>query len=134
MPRHIAVLLSLLLGVGLHIDWHLARPLHHRLSLDWSYHWAITAALFAVAGCVIARSWPGQRWRLGAVVFVSAALLAQVVEPVLEALLYDHRLGYDVEPARWIAFGKSILASAIAYLTALLLCGPKRLVHVKRRI
>ena len=86
MPRRAAALLSLLLGVVLHVDWHLARPLHHRLSLDWSYHWAFTAALFAVVGCIIARTWPTQRWRLGAVVF---------------------------------------LASAIAYVGALVLCAPK---------
>lgn len=131
MPRHAAVLLSLLLGAGLHVDWHLARPLHHRLSLDWSHHWAITAALFALVGCAIARLWPSHRWRLGGVVFVSAALLAQVVEPALEALIYDHRLGYDVEAARWIAFGKSILASAIAYVSTLVLCAPKRLARAR---
>jgi hypothetical protein len=129
MPRHAAVLLSLLLGAGLHVDWHLARPLHHRLSLDWSHHWAITAALFAVVGCVIARRWPSQRWRLGALVVVSATLLAQVVEPLLEALIYEHRLGYDVEAARWIAFGKSLLAGTIVYVSTLVLCAPKRLVR-----
>jgi|SRR5688572_3345524 len=129
MPGHAAVLLSLLLGAGLHVDWHLARPLHHRLSLDLPYHWALTAALFAVVGCVIARLWPAQRWRLGAVVFFSAAFLAQAVEPVLEVLAYEHRLGYDVEPARWAAFGKSLFASAIAYVSALVLCAPKRLVR-----
>lgn len=130
MPRHAAIVLSLLLGAGLHIDWHLARPLHHRLSLDLPYHWAITAALFAIVGCVIARAWPEQRWRLGVVVFVSAALLAQVVEPFLEVLLYEHRLGYDVEAARWVAFGKTIVASALAFVGALVLCAPKRLVRV----
>lgn len=125
MPRNAAIVLSLVLGAALHADWHLARPLHHRLSLGWSYHWVITAALFAVVGCVIARSWPAQRWRLGAVVFISAALLAQLVEPVLEALIYERRLGYAAEPARWLAFGKSVLAGAIAYVGTLLLCAPK---------
>lgn len=127
MPRHAALLLSLLLGAALHVDWHLARPLHHRLSLDWSHHWVITAALFAIVGCVIARAWPHQRWRLGAVVFVSAALLAQVVEPLLEVLVYEHRLGYSVEAARWSAFWRSILASALAYVGALALCAPGRM-------
>lgn len=126
MPRHAAIVLSLLLGAALHVDWHLARPLHHRLSLGWSHHWAITAALFAMAACVIARAWPSQRWRLGAVVFVSAALLAQLVEPVLEALIYERRFGYEVEAARWLAFRKSILASAIAYVSALVLCAPRQ--------
>jgi hypothetical protein len=122
MPRHAAIIMSLLLGAALHVDWHLARPLHHRLSLAWENHWALTAGIFAIVGCVIARLWPAQRFRLGAVVFVSAAVIAQVVEPFLEVLIYDHRLGYDVEPARWAVFGKSLLASAIAYSGALVLC------------
>lgn len=126
MPRHSAVVLSLLLGAGLHLDWHLARPLHHRLSLGWSHHWAITAGIFAVAACVIARFWPAQRWRMGAIVFVGGALIAQVVEPVLEVLIYEGRFGYDVEAARWVAFGKSLLASAVAYVSALALCAPKQ--------
>ena len=129
MKRHTTVVLSLVLGAVLHIDWHLARPLHHRLSLELSHHWAITAALFAVAGCVIARLWPAERWRVGAIVFVGAAVLAQVVEPVLESLIYDHTLAYDVEAARWIAFGKSIVAGAVAYGCALQLCAPRRLVR-----
>jgi hypothetical protein len=126
MPRHTTILLSLLLGAALHVDWHLARPLHHRLSLDLPYHWALTAGVFAVVGCVIARRWPSERWRHGAIVFVTAVLLAQVVEPVLEVLIYDHRLGYDVEADRWVAFGKSALASAVAYASMLMLCAPKQ--------
>ena len=122
MPRHAAIIMSLVLGAMLHVDWHLARPLHHRLSLDWTYHWAVTAGIFAIVGCIIARMWPDQRWRLGAVVFIGAALFAQAVEPVLEALIYDHRFGYDVELARWSAFGRSVFASAIAYASALALC------------
>ena len=129
MPRHTAVVLSLILGATLHVDWHLARPLHHRLSLAWSEHWLATAAIFAIVGCVIARFWPSQRFRVGAIVLVSAAVLAQFVEPLLEALIYERRLGYDVEPARWVAFVESIVASSIAYIAALILCAPRRWVR-----
>lgn len=47
--------LCLLLAAGIHVDWHLARPHHHRLSMDWSQHWIFAAALFAIIGCIIAR-------------------------------------------------------------------------------
>jgi hypothetical protein len=122
MPRLAALVLSVALGTALHVDWHLARPAHHRLSLDWPYHWLATALVFGVAGWLIARTWPAYRWRLGAVVFVAAAVLAQVVEPVLEALIYEGRSGYDVEPARWAAFGRAIAASTVTYWGALWLC------------
>ena len=120
MPRKPTIILSLLLATALHVDWHLARPQHHRLSLDWSHHWIATAVVFLIAGCLIARRWPGHRWRMGAIVLLAAALIAQVVEPVLEALLYDGRLGYDVEPARWVAFWKAGVAGAVALALGLL--------------
>jgi hypothetical protein len=83
---------------------------------------AITGAVFGVVGSTIARVWPAWRWRLGAIVFVTAAILAQGLEPFLEVLLYDGRLGYDVEAARWAAFGRAIAAATVAYWGALLLC------------
>ena len=127
MPKLTALILSVLLAVALHVDWHLARPTHHRLSLGWTYHWLATALVFAIAGYVIARAWPSWRWRLGAVVFVAAVVLAQVIEPVLEALIYEGRSGYDVEPARWAAFGRAIVAAIPAYWGALWLCAPNYL-------
>ena len=122
MPRLPAVLLSVILAAVLHLDWHLARPAHHRLSLEWSHHWLATAVAFAIAGCVIARRWPANRWALGGAVYVAAVVLAQVVEPVLEVLLYEGRLGYSVESARWAAFGRAMMAATPAYWAALWVC------------
>lgn len=113
-------ILSVLLAVALHVDWHLARPLHHRLSLEWSHHWLATAGVFLIVGCIIARNWPEHRWRMAATVVAASAVLAQLVEPVLEALIYDGRLVFDVEPLRWIAFFKSISAGAVAMIIGLL--------------
>ena len=120
MPRTPTVILSLLLAIVLHIDWHLARPLHHRLSLEWSHHWIGTAAVFLIVGCVIARRWPEHAWRMAITVFLAAAVLAQLVEPTLEVLFYEGRLGYDGEPARWVAFWKAISAGAVALVLGLL--------------
>ncbi len=122
MPRMPAVLLSLALAAVLHLDWHLARPVHHRLSLEWSHHWLATAGFFAIAGCIIARRWPGERWRMGGAVYVAAVVLAQIVEPVLEVLFYEGRLGYAGEPARWAAFGRALAATTPAYWAALWVC------------
>jgi hypothetical protein len=125
MSRVPALLLSVWLAAVLHLDWHLARPAHHRLSLDWPGHWLATAVLFAITGWIIARAWPDARWSLGAAVFVAAVILAQLVEPVLEILFYEGRLGYEGEPARWAAFGQAIAAATPAYWGALWLCAPR---------
>jgi hypothetical protein len=114
--------LSLLLAAGIHVDWHLARPHHHRLSADWGEHWIFAIVLFALAGCAVARAWPAERVRLGAWVLGAAVVLAQVVEPLLEAAFYDRTLAYDVEPARWTAFFVCLGAGIPSYALALWLC------------
>jgi hypothetical protein len=115
MPRVPAVLLSVVLAAVLHLDWHVARPTHHRLSLDWSYHWIVTALLFAAIAWFIARKWPQRAWALGAWVFVAAVIIAQGVEPVLESAFYDGQLAYDVEPERWTTFLRSMAAATPMY-------------------
>ena len=122
MPRVPTFLLALVLGAAIHLDFHLARPTHHRLSLGWPYHWIVAAAIFAAVGWVIARRWPEQRWRMGIAVFVVGVFLGQGVEPVLEELLYAHRIGYATEPERWAAFWTSMLVSTPAFFAALWLC------------
>ena len=126
MPRVPAVVLSVVLAAVLHLDWHLARPEHHRFSFEWSYHWLPTALMFGVAGWMIARAWPLARWTLGGTVFVAAAVMAQVIEPALEVLFYQGRLGYVVEAERWAAFGRAMMAATPAYWGALWLCAQPR--------
>jgi hypothetical protein len=55
-------------------------------------------------------------------VYVTAVILAQIVEPVLEVLFYHGRLGYAGEPERWAAFGRAMAAATPAYWGALALC------------
>jgi hypothetical protein len=122
--------LPVALAMVLHIDWHLARPLHHRLSLALPYHWAITALAFAVAGWWIGNQFRTDRWRVAAIIFAGAVLLAQGVEPVLEVLVYDGRFGYPADPGRWPAFFRTIAAATPAYFATVWLCGraPERAV------
>ena len=122
MPKLPAVLLSVFLAAMLHLDWHLARPVHHRFSLGWSHHWLATAVAFAIVGWIIARRWPGDRWRLGGAVYVAAVVLAQAVEPAAEVLFYEGRLGYSVGSDRWAAFGRAMVAATPVYWAALWLC------------
>lgn len=112
MPRRPTAVLSVVLATVLHVDWHFARLLHHRLSLAWSHHWLARAAVFLKVGCLIARRWPVHRWRMAGTVLVVAAVLAQLVEPALEVLLSEGRLGYHSEPARLIASWKARGAGA----------------------
>ena len=115
MPRVPAVVLSFFLATVLHLDWHVARPMHHRLSLDWPYHWIPTALVFGAVAWLIARKWPHNAWALGTLVFVAAIVIAQGVEPLLESAFYDGVLAYDVEPEWWTTFFQSMAAATPMY-------------------
>jgi hypothetical protein len=118
--RCASVTLALFLAAGIHVDWHLARPLHHRLSLDWQHHWIFAALLFAGIGSVVAARWPGaERWRAAVRVLAWGLMGAQVIEPVLTVGLYEHRLAYVVEPERWVVFFECLAAGVPAYAVAL---------------
>ena len=108
-----------------HIDWHFARPAHHRLSLGWDQHWIFAALAFGLVGWIVARTWPEQALRRGSVIVALALVLAQGVEPVAEVAMYLHQFGYPNEAARWTAFFVCVAAGLPAYCAALWLCRPR---------
>jgi hypothetical protein len=123
VPKLTALGLSVLLATAVHVDWHFARPTHHRLSLGWPYHWALTALVFGLVAWMIGRRWPESRWHLGLAVFVGAVVLGQLIEPAAEVALDYHRLGYPAEPERWIAFAQTMAAAVPTYLAGIWLSG-----------
>jgi hypothetical protein len=107
--RHaVAALMSLLLAVVIHTDWHFARPEHHRLSLGLSWHWVLAAPVFAVVAWYVARTWRGRV--LGASVWIvgGAVLLAGVLEPAFEYFIGN-------APFKW-AFGADRNGSLVAFV------------------
>ncbi|HJU68434.1 MAG TPA: hypothetical protein VJ650_09300 [Gemmatimonadaceae bacterium] len=122
-PAYAALVLGL--AAVIHIDWHLARPVHHRLSLGWTDHWIFAVAAFAIVGCLIARGWPDAPARAAAGIVGLAVLLAQGVEPVLEVAFYDHQLGYPDDPGRWGAFALCLAAGLPALVATLVVCRPR---------
>lgn len=117
--------LALALAAVIHIDWHFARPTHPRLSLGWSQHWLFAAAAFAIAGWLVARSTPNAPWRAAAAIVGLAVLLGQIVEPVMEMILYHGELSYPSDPGRWAAFFVCMGAGLPAMIATLVLCRPR---------
>jgi len=113
------------LAAVIHVDWHLARPTHHRLSLGWPNHWMFAIAAFAIIGCLIARGWPDAPWRAAAGIVGLGVLIAQGLEPLLEVAVYDNRFGYPNDPGRWNAFALCLAAGLPALLATVLLCRPR---------
>lgn len=117
--RGLSCLLALALAAVIHVDWHLARPEHHRLSLGWAHHWIFAAAAFAAIGWIIARAWPGRATRVATSVLVFGAIIAQIVEPVLEMVVYEGVIAYPDEPERWKAFAVCLAAGIPALYLAI---------------
>ena len=98
----------LLLAAAIHADWHFARPAHHRLSLDLSWHWLIAVPVFAIAAYYVWTRKPPRPVAASALVIGLAALIGAVLEPA-----YEYWLG----GATWDwAFGPERTWAAVAFV------------------
>lgn len=108
MRRYVGIsLVTISVATAMHLDWHLARPEHHRLSLGWSYHWLAAVPVFVLTGWYIYRAWPTRPLAASVGLIGVAAFLAQVVEPLEELLV-------DKAPVVW-AFGAPRLTAFVAF-------------------
>jgi hypothetical protein len=103
----------LLLAVAVHLDWHVGRAEHFRLSLGWPYHW-----LMGVPGVGLAAWYAARRWERLVVPFLLnvgvALVLGQLIEPVLEALVYGDTLASVFPVDRWRIFVEFTAAGLLA--------------------
>ena len=102
------VIAVIVLGSAIHLDWHFARPTHHRLSLGLSWHWLLAIPVFAVASYWVSRQNPRNPVKASVLLLGAATLLGAVVEPAWEYLI-----GHA--PYDW-AFGPERTWGAITYV------------------
>ena len=98
----------LLVGTAIHLDWHFARPTHHRLSLGLSWHWLLAIPVFALAAYWVARQNPRNPVKASALLLGAATLLGAVLEPA-----WEYFVGHA--PYEW-AFGPERTWGALAYV------------------
>ena len=115
-----ASIASLLLATAIHLDWHFARPAHHRLSLGLSWHWMLAIPVFALAAYWVARQNPRNPVKASVLLLAAASLLGAVVEPAWEYWIehapYDWAFGPDRTwgAATYVATG--VAAYAFTYM------------------
>src|SRR5262245_57331953 len=79
-----AILVSLALATAIHVDWHVARPATHHLSLGLSWHWLLAAPVFGLTAWYVASAWPSTLLRASLWIVGGAVLLGGVIEPACE--------------------------------------------------
>jgi len=126
MLRLISIPVVLILAAFVHIDFHLARPAIHHWSFGLSWHWAICAVVFGLAGWYLSRRSPADRWSAATVNVLIALVIGQGLEPLGEQLYFNQRLLYDVSPDRWAIFWLCAGVGAAAMALVLLVRKPVR--------
>ncbi|HXV86277.1 MAG TPA: hypothetical protein VD793_06245 [Gemmatimonadales bacterium] len=112
--------IALAVGAAIHLDWHVARPLHHRLSLGWSLHWSLAVPLFLAIGWYAARRWPRSPWRPALLSVATGVLLGEVAEPVGEVLFAGAGLAEVYAAERTRAFTQFMVAGLAALVAGAL--------------
>jgi hypothetical protein len=106
--------LALLIGADVHVDWHFARGHHAPLSGDSPYHWVTAIPVFALAAWYIARRWPQDLLRAGAVTLLLGLLVGQVVEPLGEVAT-GATWAWAFGPERLLAFAEFAGVGLVTY-------------------
>ena len=109
--RLVELLSALGLATAIHVDWHLARHIHARLSFGLAWHWVLAIPVFALITWHITRKSDDHALLRGGIAILAGVLLGQIAEPLAEG-------GGAIRDAeRWRAFGGFLTAGLVTWLT-----------------
>ena len=126
MRRYISIWAVLLIMVMVHVDWHFGRGHHHRLSLNWSYHWLTGLVTFFLLALFCARKWPENFVRAGLLNGLAGLFAGQIIEPLLEVLVYRVPLAQVFTPERWYVFLQFAIAALAGLVAGVLVIAAQR--------
>ncbi|HJU42392.1 MAG TPA: aminopeptidase [Vicinamibacterales bacterium] len=124
-PASSMALAAVCVASAMHLDWHFARPAHHRLSLEWAQHWLFAIPVFMFTGWYVCRFWPARVWQASVAVIGAGAIIAQVIEPLYELLI-------DGASFEW-AFGASRQAAFASFATVGIVTHALTVLFLRRR-
>jgi hypothetical protein len=111
----------LLLAAAIHTDWHFARPAHHRLSLDLSWHWLFAIPVFALAAWYVWTRRPARPVAVSLLVLGLGTLIGAVLEPVYEYWLGGATFDWAFGPERTRAAVAFVATGVAAYIVTFFL-------------
>jgi hypothetical protein len=115
----ISALVTLGLATAMHVDWHVARPVVHHLSLGWRWHWVFAVPVFALSGWYVLRAWPTRPVGASLAILGVASLLAAVVEPSWEYWVEGASFDWAFGRVRLVAFGAFVAVGTVTHVAVL---------------
>ena len=117
-----ATLVILGLATAIHLDWHVARPTVHHLSLGLPAHWLLAIPVFGLVAWYVVRAWPSKVLDASVGILGSAIILGGVLEPAWEYFLGGASFEWAFGRTRttmlvaFVAMGLVAFVAAIAFL------------------
>jgi hypothetical protein len=108
-------LVLLALATAIHLDWHVARPTTHHLSLGLSWHWALAIPVFALAAWYVSRRHAPGAAKASAIIIGGAILLGAIIEPAWEYWLGGATFDWAWGPHRTHAALVFVITGIAAY-------------------
>ncbi|MGH7469708.1 MAG: hypothetical protein ACRENP_17295 [Longimicrobiales bacterium] len=115
MRRPFSLLVALVIGTAIHLDWHVGRHGEH-LSLGLSQHWLLALPIFAWAAWYIVRRWPTQVGLTSALSLTGGVVLGQGLEPLYERVVDNWPFTESFGPERMGIFTAFMVAGIAAYV------------------
>jgi hypothetical protein len=120
MRKYLSIPVILILWVIVHLDWHLARSHHHRLSMEWHEHWIVGLVTFFLLVLFCARKWPEHFLLASALNAAWGLFLGHIGEAWIEALQSHQALNTQLTPERWHMFFQFFAAAIAGMLLGIL--------------
>jgi hypothetical protein len=107
-------LAGIVLGLLIHLDWHLGRPGHHSdLSFSLPFHWLFAIPVFAGVYFFANRHWPTVPVTSAALIVALGALFGQGLEPLYEVVTSPPGYAPFANTVRWRVFGEFLVAGLL---------------------
>ena len=119
MRARLSIWLALLIAVAIHVDWHIGRGHHFRLSGGTPYHWLIAIPTFVCVAWIVGRHWSHAVHTAGMRTIVVGVLAGQIVEPFGELLFYRNPAAVVWGSSRWPIFAEFLAAGLLTYVIVL---------------
>jgi hypothetical protein len=109
-------LVTLALATAIHLDWHVARPTVHHLSLGLPAHWLLAIPVFGLVAWYVVRVWPSKVPPASIAILASAIILGGVVEPAWEYFLGGASYEWAFGRARTVILAAFVGTGLVAYV------------------